>query len=86
MQKPVTQFTSECQKARIYVENDMPIGVFHDFLMIIKGLMVDRMLAAHQEQTAQAKASMENGSDLEEAIPSAEPLPCDSKVCDIPKE
>jgi len=86
MQKPVTQFSSECQKARIYVENDMPIGVFHDFLMVIKGLMVDRMLAAHQEQTAQAKASMENGSDLEEAIPSAESIPCQDNCAEPVKE
>lgn len=59
MQKAVTEFSSECGKAKIYVDNDLPIGVFHDFLMHIKGLMVDRMLEAHKEQTEQAKAAME---------------------------
>ena len=73
MQKQVQQFTSACEKARIFVENDMPIGVFHDFLMLIKGLMVDRMVAAHNEQVEQAKASMEQGSDLEEPIPAEQP-------------
>ena len=84
MQKQVQQFTSACQKAKIYVENDMPIGVFHDFLMMIKGLMVDRMVAAHNEQIAHAKASMEQGSDLEEAVPSAqvENLPCEDHACE----
>lgn len=76
MQKQVQQFTSACEKARIFVENDMPIGVFHDFLMLIKGLMVDRMVAAHKEQEEQAKSSMEHGSDLEEAIPAE--APCES--------
>lgn len=50
MQKSMTEFSSSCGKAKIYVENDMPIGVFHDFLMEMKGLMVDRMVKAHQEQ------------------------------------
>lgn len=48
-------FESKCTKAKIYVENDMAIGVFHDFLMEIKGLMVDRMIAAHQEQVKQTQ-------------------------------
>jgi hypothetical protein len=51
----VSQFSSPCGKAKIFVENDMPIGVFHDFLMLMKGQMVDRMVAAHKEQIAQAE-------------------------------
>lgn len=58
-QKAVTEFASECGKAKIYVENDLPIGVFHDFLMLIKGKMVDRMVAAHKEQEEQLKAQQE---------------------------
>lgn len=49
-QKSVTEFTSKCGKSKIYVENDMPIGVFHDFLMEMKGIMVDRMVDAHKQQ------------------------------------
>ncbi len=44
--KSVQQFSSDCGKAIIYVESDMPIGVFHDYLMEVKGHMVDRMVAA----------------------------------------
>lgn len=80
MQKLVQQFTSECDKAKIYVENDMPIGVFHDFLMMIKGLMVDRMVAAHNEQVNQAEQAMKQGSELEEQVP------CDENCVDAPKE
>lgn len=74
MQKQVQQFISDCQRAKIYVENDMPIGVFHDFLMMIKGLMVDRMVAAHNEQVEQAKCSMEQGSELEEPLQFEQPI------------
>ncbi len=56
MQKPVQQFLSECGRAKIFVENDMPIGVFHDFLMELKGLMVDRMVAEHKKQLEESEA------------------------------
>lgn len=56
MNTAVTEFKSACGKAKIYVENEMPIGVFHDFLMLIKGMMVDRMVAAHKEQVEQIQA------------------------------
>lgn len=58
-QNPVQQFVSACGRAKIFVENDMPIGIFHDFLMELKGLMVERMVAAHAEQIAQAEAAKE---------------------------
>jgi hypothetical protein len=54
MNKPVQKFVSPCGQAEIFVDNAMPIGVFHDFLMQMKGLMVDRMVKAHNEQVEQA--------------------------------
>lgn len=56
IQKATQSFESACRKAQIIVENDMPIGIFHDFLMEMKGLMVERMVAAHKEQVEQATA------------------------------
>lgn len=64
-QNPAQEFISECGRAKIYVNTDMPIGVFHDFLMNIKGLMVDRMVKAHQEQIEQAAQAMKH-DDSEE--------------------
>ncbi len=58
-QNPAQQFVSDCGRAKIFVDNEMPIGVFHDFLMQLKGLMVERMVIAHQEQIAQAEAAKE---------------------------
>lgn len=79
MQKAVQQFLSPCGKAKIFVENEMPIGIFHDFLMEIKGLMVDRMVAAHQEQVAAAQANK-----VEDLPPHESELPsdCESKNCE----
>lgn len=59
MQKQVQEFLSSCGKAKIYVENEMPIGIFHDFLMQIKGLMVERMVQAQKQQEAEAEAAMQ---------------------------
>lgn len=54
-QKSVQQFESECKRAKIFVENDMPIGVFHDFLMKIKGQMVDIMVKNQKEEESKQK-------------------------------
>lgn len=67
MQKPVQQFLSPCGRAKIFVENDMPIGVFHDYLMELKGLMVDRMVKAHQEQLEQAAAQKQLDPEMAQA-------------------
>ena len=66
-QKTVQLFESTCGKAKIFVENDMPIGVFHDFLMLMKGLMVDRMVQAQKEQEEVSKA-MKKQSDIDDQI------------------
>lgn len=66
IQKATQSFESTCGKSKIFVENDMPIGIFHDFLMEIKGLMVERMVAAHKEQQAviDAQKSSDCANDL----------------------
>lgn len=82
MQKAVTEFVSACGKAKIYVENDLPIGVFHDFLMLIKGMMVDRMVAAHKEQVEQMQSQQDLPLDLEEAISSCCGSECSAEKVD----
>lgn len=56
-QNAMQQFKSECGRVFISVENEMPIGIFHDFLTEIKGLMVERMVVAHKEQVEQMEAA-----------------------------
>ena len=42
-QKPMQCFESECGRARIFVDNDMPIGAFHDFIFQVKAKMIEIM-------------------------------------------
>lgn len=59
LQQAKQSFMSDCQEAEIIVKNSMPIGKFHDFLMEVKGLMVERMVQAQKEQEEEAKKAME---------------------------
>jgi hypothetical protein len=54
-QQTVTCFESDNGKVKIFVDNDLAIGYFHDFLMQIKGTMVDRMVEAHKQQVEQSE-------------------------------
>lgn len=80
MQKPVQQFLSACGRAKVFVENEMPIGVFHDFLMELKGHMVDRMVAAHKEQAEQAEAMKKQEVEEEKAVCCIQPC-SDAQLC-----
>ncbi len=55
-QSPSQKFTSECGKSIIYVDNDMPVGSFHDFLLSVKGQMVDLMIKSQKEEQDLAEA------------------------------
>lgn len=65
-QTATTEFLSDCGKARIYVENDIQIGVFHDFLMHIKGLMVDKMVKTHKQEEEISESMQQQPSIVEE--------------------
>lgn len=49
LHKEFNKFASPCGKIEVFIENDIPIGYFHDFLTEIKGMMVDRMVKAHKD-------------------------------------
>jgi hypothetical protein len=61
-QVPVQLFESACKKAKIYVANDMSLGAFHDFLLNIKSMMIDRMVKVQkdEQELAAAKKQEEN--------------------------
>lgn len=52
-QHGMQRFLSDCGKAVVYVENDMALGVFHDFLLKLKGTMVDKMVECQKQEQAQ---------------------------------
>ena len=55
-QKQLVQFSSEDNKIKILCETDTPLGEIHDYLMHVKGYIVDRMVAAQKEEEAVSEA------------------------------
>lgn len=53
------KFLSDCGKASITIENDMPVGSFHDFLLRLKGQMVDIMVNAQKQENEIAEQQKE---------------------------
>lgn len=67
MKQTATQcFESECGKAKLYVDNDLALGVFHDFLMNLKGWSVDRMVEAHKEDKKASEEQIEIDDETKE--------------------
>lgn len=54
-QKSVHQFESDCKRAKVIVDSDMPAGAVHDFLMLIKGHVVDIMAKNQKSEEEKAK-------------------------------
>lgn len=71
LQKSMQCFESQCGKAKTFVENDMALGEFHDFLMFLKGSMVDKMVEAHKQEIAFADAQKKAETKTEEVTCSA---------------
>lgn len=59
-QTQLVQFASEDKKIKILCETDTPLGAFHDYLMQVKGYVVDRMVAAQKEEQAIADAQKQS--------------------------
>lgn len=66
-QKPVQRIESECKKCVLFVENDTPLGELHDFLLSLKGHVVDRMIKAQQEDCEMAEAQKKLQEEQEKA-------------------
>lgn len=64
-QTPSQRFESDCKKAVILVANDMPLGSFHDFLLNVKGHMVDKMVKVQKEEEAIAEQQMQESCSSE---------------------
>ncbi len=65
-QKSYQSFESSCGQAKVFVESNMPIGKFHDFLMELKGNMVDRMIVAHNQQVEQMQAQKQLDPEMQQ--------------------
>lgn len=49
-QKAVQNFESECGRVKVFVDHEMPVGAFHDFLFELKGKMIQIMKDAQEKK------------------------------------
>jgi hypothetical protein len=54
-QESQVSFSNENKTINLFCDNKTPLGLLHDFLMSIKGEIVDRMVKAHQEEQKAAQ-------------------------------
>jgi hypothetical protein len=60
-QKNTALFESSCKKMKLICDSDTPLGVLHDYLMALKGEIVERMQKAQkQEQEISEKMMKES--------------------------
>jgi len=73
-QVPTQKIESECGKAKLFIANDMSLGNLHDFLLSVKGEMIDRMVKVQKEEdekAVQERARVEAQEEAEEVKPEA---------------
>jgi len=79
-QESAVKFESEDKKIIIYADGDTALGSLHDFLLEIKGTIVDRINAAQkQEVEAAAKVNEQSEKKKEEEAAKAEEKPPEAK-------
>jgi hypothetical protein len=58
-QDKCVKFVSENNKIAVLCDNDTSLGDIHDFLMKLKGNIVDRMVEVQKQEDEQAKKQKE---------------------------
>jgi hypothetical protein len=71
-QTAVQKFLSDCGEIALFVKNEVSLGTLHDFLMALKGNIVERMVKAQKEEEAHAEAVKKQ----EQAASEEKPSPC----------
>ena len=67
-QKNTVKFISEDNKIMVICDSDTNVGSLHDFLLEIKGIVVDKITAAQkQEKEAAEKVKEQDAKKAEEA-------------------
>lgn len=63
-QTPCQKIYSEDKKIVLYADNETSLGAIHDFLLHVKGEIVDRILKAQEDETKAANASKEKKEEV----------------------
>jgi hypothetical protein len=62
------KFESEDKKFIVICENDMSLGLLHDYLLELKGNVVDMLSAAHKQERDAAEAVKKQDAEKAEAV------------------
>lgn len=76
------KFPSPCGKANLHVDNDMALGALHDFLMAIKGDIVNRMILNQKQEeeiAAAQRAAQAEAEKPSEEVPQ-EPIQIETQA------
>ena len=65
-QENIIKISSEDKKIAVYCDADTPLGKMHDFLLLLKGNIVERMSAAQNEEKEAADRLEEQEVETEE--------------------
>ena len=76
-QMNAVKFQSECGKMSLHCDADTALGMLHDFLMMAKGYVIDRMQEAHRQESEYAE-QMKIKEIESEALP--------QEKCELPEE
>ena len=66
-QKSTALFESECKKMKLICDADTPLGVLHDYLMALKGEIVERMQTAQKQEQEIAKQVMKESEECNDS-------------------
>jgi hypothetical protein len=66
-QKNTALFESECKKMKLICDADTPLGVLHDYLMALKGEIVERMQNAQRQEQEIAKQQMKESEECNDS-------------------
>lgn len=65
-QKSAQKFENESQKIQLFCDSDTSLGELHDFLLYLKGNVVERMVKAHTEEEEESKKQSEQAEASQE--------------------
>jgi hypothetical protein len=65
-QESLAAFRSENGKIELICDSKTALGDLHDFLLRVKGEIVERMIKAHKDEVAAAEAQKESTEEKEE--------------------
>jgi hypothetical protein len=66
-QESSVRFSSEDKKIHLICDSDVSLGSLHDFVMHLKGIVIDRMIEAQKSEMAAMENKEETNKESEQS-------------------